>query len=496
MQVYYHDNGRRPRQVDRVIKGLGTKTASVQFILQASISAFSVDSSSYSLVVGDAVRSSAMDDPSKVYAFYDDFSSSTMKKEWVEVWGQWSVQNGRLLGNTMKSKDVSHDAAEIGVYVKSGFHWKDVEVELDLMETRQSGKASTGPFLRLSNVSISKTTGWWLQYNVDYPACSLRPFVNNRDGNWKYAASLPAAFIRNKWFHLKYRVIGNRFWQWANGKLVYNNFKVEKQWEILKGTVGLGCHKSPRNTKTLYDNIKVTLLVATAPNVTLGKLEAFFPLKGALLGQKELPADSCKQIHDASLLNNKPRAKNGIYWIKTNLQGSTAVQTYCDMENGGWTLVGKISGRVGNIYNKWLVSNHNTAELKASKITKRNQFACLDARSLAVEEASTVLLSSGDKMNGLGSKWVMWRLPGDREKASFWDHSVGSSSVKASVKTPVMVYAWNGQKKVRKQTTFANIHMEHSFVTYAFFQGKALACLKNKRMRALTNKSQLFQIWN
>ncbi|XP_015777068.1 PREDICTED: uncharacterized protein LOC107355072 isoform X2 [Acropora digitifera] len=455
LQVYYHDNGRRPTQVNRVIKGLGTKTATVLFRLQASISAFTVDSSSYSLVVGDAVRSSAMDDPSKVYAFYDDFSSAKMKMEWVKVWGQWSVQNGRLLGNTTKSKDVSNDAAEIGVYLKSGFHWKDVEVELDLMETSQSGKATTGPFLRLSNVSLSKTTGWWLQNNLDNPhRCSLRPFVNNRDANWKYQAMFPVRFTRNKWFHLKYRVIGNKFWQWANGKLVYNNFKVEKQWEILKGTVGLGCHKSPRNTKTLYDNIKVTLLVATAPNVTLGKLQAFFTIKSALLGHKELPADSCKQIHDASLLNNKPRAKNGVYWIKIDLQGSKAVQTYCDMANGGWTLVGKISGRVGNIYNKWLVSNHNTAELKASNITKRSQFACLDARSLAVEEASTVLLSSGDKMNGLGSKWVMWRLPGDREKASFWDHSVGSSSVKASVKTPVMVYAWNGQKKNCYQNKF------------------------------------------
>ena len=467
LQVYFHGNGRRPTQVDRVIKGLGTKTATVQFRLQTSISAFTVDSSSYSLVIGDAVRGSTMDDPSKVYAFYDDFSSSKMKNEWVTFCGEWSVQNGRLLGNTMKSKDASNDAAEIGIYLKSGFHWKDVEVELDLMETSRLGKAATGPFLRLSNVSPSKTTGWWLQYNLDTPhRCSLRPFVNNRDANWKYAAKFPVAFTftRDKWFHLKYRVIGNRFWHWANGKLVYNNFKVEKQWEILNGTVGLGCHKSPYYIKTLYDNIKVALLVATAPNVTLGKLQAFLPIKNALLGQKELPADSCKLIHDASLVNNKPRAKNGIYWIKTDLQGSAAVQTYCDMENGGWTLVGKISGRVGNIYNKWLVLNHNIAELKTSNITKRNQFACLDARSLAVEEASTVLLSSGDKMNGLGSKWVMWRLPGDREKTSFWDHSVGSSSVKAAVQTPVTVYAWNGQKKVRRQTTFPNTQTEHSFV--------------------------------
>ena len=485
MQVYYHDNGRRPAQVDRVIKGLGTKSATVLFRLQASISAFTVDSSSYSLLIGGAVRSSAMDDPNKVYAFYDDFSSSTMKKEWVKAWGQWSVQNGRLLGNTMKSKNVNNDYVEVGAYLKSGFHWKDVEVQLDLMEISQSRKAVPGPFLRLSNVNPSNTTGWWFQYYLGNPNyCHLRPVVNNRDGSSKYQARLPAAFTNNKWFHFKYQVIGNRFWQWANGKLVHNNLKVDKQWEIPKGTVGLGCYRSPHNCKTLYDNIKVKILVAPAPSVTLGKLQAFFPIKSALLGHKELPADSCKQIHDASLVNNKPRAKNGVYWIKIDLQGSTAVQTYCDMANGGWTLVGKISGRVGNIYNKWLVSNYNTAELKASNITKRNQFACLDARSLAVEEASTVLLSSGDKRSGLGSKWVMWRLPGDREKASFWDHSVGSSSVKAAVQTPVMVYAWNGQKKVRWQTLFPNIHMEHSFVTYAFFQSKALDFLKNKRLTA------------
>ena len=444
---------------------MGTKNATVQFRLQASISAFTVDSSSYSLVIGGAVRSSAMDDPNKVYAFYDDFSSSTMKREWVKAWGQWSVQNGSLLGNTMKSKNVNNDNIEIGVYLKSGFYWKDVEVELDLMEVSQSKKAATGPFLRLSNVNPSMTTGWCFLYYMIWPNLSvLEPFFNNSDGVGQYRQRLPTAFTINKWFHFKYRVIGDRFWQWANGKLVHNNLKVDKQWEILNGTVGLGCHKSPYNCKTLYDNIKITLLVATAPSVTLAMLQPFSLIKSALLGQKKLPADSCKQIHDASLVNNKPRTKNGVYWIKIDLQGSTAVQTYCDMANGGWTLVGKISGRVGNIYNKWLVSNYNTAELKASNITKRNQFACLDARSLAVEEASTVLLSSGDKRNGLGSKWVMWRLPSDREKASFWDHSVGSSSVKAAVQTPVMVYAWNGQKKVRRQTLFLNIQMEHSLV--------------------------------
>ena len=125
--------------------------------------------------------------------------------------------------------------------------------------------------------------------------------------------------------------------------------------------------------------------------------------------------------------------------------------------------MGKISGRVGNIYNKWLVSNHNTAALKTPKITKHKQFACIDARSLAVEEASMVLLSSGERVDGLGSKWVMWRLPGDREKASFWKHSVGPSAVKAAVQTPVMVYTWKGNKQVRRFSLDFSAHFSSCF---------------------------------
>jgi len=448
LQVYYHDNGQHPVQIDRVIVGLGTKSATVQFSLQAPISANTVDDSSYSLVLGAAVSGSAMDNPDKVYAFHDDFSSSTLKKGWVKNWGQWSVQNGRLLGSTMQSKDLVKGNIEVGLYLKSGFQWKDVEVELDLMETGKKVSAP-GPFLRLSNVNPSKTTGWWFEYYpVHADLCTMRPQANNKDGGWKYKGKLPTAFKLNTWFHFKYRVLGDRFSQWANGKLVHNNVQVGKEWKISAGTLGLGCYPSSHNCKTLYDNIKVTLLVATPPKSTLGIFKPGLLSQSALLGEKKLPADSCKQIHDASLVNNQPRAKNGVYWIKTDLQGSSSVQTYCDMKNGGWTLVGKISGKVGNIYKTWLVSNFNTAALNTSKITKQKEFACIDAHSLAVEEASTVLLSSGERADGLGSKWVMWRLPGDREKHSFWNHAVGASAVKAAVTTPVMVYAWNGNKKI------------------------------------------------
>ena len=52
LQVYYHAKGQSPAQIDRVLSGLGTKSATVQFSLQASLSANTVDNSSYFLVLG------------------------------------------------------------------------------------------------------------------------------------------------------------------------------------------------------------------------------------------------------------------------------------------------------------------------------------------------------------------------------------------------------------------------------------------------------------
>ena len=63
LQVYYHANGQQPVQIDRVLSGLGTKSATVHFRLQARMSANTIDDISYSLMIGDAVSGSVMDNP-------------------------------------------------------------------------------------------------------------------------------------------------------------------------------------------------------------------------------------------------------------------------------------------------------------------------------------------------------------------------------------------------------------------------------------------------
>lgn len=42
--------------------------------------------------------------------------------------------------------------------------------------------------------------------------------------------------------------------------------------------------------------------------------------------------------------------KNGVYWFKIGINGEESIFMFCDMENGGWIFIGKISGRVGIIY--------------------------------------------------------------------------------------------------------------------------------------------------
>lgn len=214
-----------------------------------------VEGSSYALVFGGENVGKARADPRKVLAFFEDFSKSMLSK-WKKVWGEWSVKNGEVLGKTGKS---SFGHAEVGIYLKEGGNWGDIEVELDLKET-EAGVVYPGPFLRVQESNLRRTTAWWFEYWTDRKTCTMRPFKNNRDGEWKYRCNLPENLVKNKWFHFKYRLFGNRVMQWANNVLIQNAM-VDNYWMIPKGTIGLGCHSvysgSRHGCKTFYDNIKV-----------------------------------------------------------------------------------------------------------------------------------------------------------------------------------------------------------------------------------------------
>ena len=200
------------------------------------------------------------------------------------------------------------------------------------------------------------------------------------------------------------------------------------------------------------------MLVASNPTVSAGdrcQLKHQINIK-LPLGEKEHPADSCKQIYDSKLDGQKKSsAESGIYWIKASLDGSEAVQTFCDMASGGWTLVGKVSGSVGDIHSKWLIQNQNPEQLQSPPMNRgKTGYSCLDARVLAVKHASEVMLSSADNSEGIGSKWVLWELPSGREVNTWWNHGVGQSKVQAAGTSQVTVKAWNGGTKVGKSNLY------------------------------------------
>jgi len=109
------------------------------------------------------------------------------------------------------------------------------------------------------------------------------------------------------------------------------------------------------------------------------------------------------------------------------------------------------SGREGqrhgwNIFTKWLIQNHNPEQLKTPLLASRKtEYSCLDARVLSVKYASTVMLSSGDNAERIGSRFTSKQRGED-----WWNHGMGPSAVQSSGTTQVTVKAWNGNSKVRK----------------------------------------------
>ncbi|KAI0243088.1 hypothetical protein LSAT2_008805 [Lamellibrachia satsuma] len=156
-------------------------------------------------------------------------------------------------------------------------------------------------------------------------------------------------------------------------------------------------------------------------------------------------ARSCKQILDSA-----SNAANGVYWICASPNCTDAREVFCDMRSGGWTLIGQIS-TVGDIYDKWLVTNENT-DILQTPVIKRGTYGCIDAVDLAVNHANEIRLSSGENDAGMGQFWVEWDLPADRDVATFWRHYVGTSVVDSATMHSVQVQSSFAPKRFVTRT--------------------------------------------
>lgn len=441
LRVFYLDDEESlPVEIDRIVTDLYTTSTTLQFKTQRVIPANKVDTKSYALVFGGKYTVKPKADPKNVLLYHEDFSNSTLR-DWKRVWGEWTVKNRSLFGKTGRSW---YGSGEVGLYLKEGKGWDDIEVELDLMETG-TNTVYPGPLLRVQESGLQHTTAWWFEYKTDHKECTMRPLIDNKDWGWKYKCQLPQPLVKNKWFRFKYRLIGNRYSQWANGVSI-QNVAVESTWMIPRGIIAFGCYTvgdGIGGCATYYDNLRVRLAVNSNPTVNLGDTCYIAHYNDFPDGDKYRPGDSCKQIHDANRHGRqKSSAKNGVYWLRTGINGEESTPTFYDMENGGWTLIGKISGSAGNINQRWLVENVNTELLKSPNANSRQKlFACVDARRLAVKYASEIMLSSRDNPLGIGAKWIRWDLPTGRDYSTWWNYGIGSARVKAAEAHQVTVKA-------------------------------------------------------
>lgn len=193
LRVFYRANeSSLPVEIDRIISNVYTASTSVQFRTQEAITANTIDAKSYALVFGGKPPHGVKADKKNVFAFFEDFSTSDLR-EWTRVWGEWTVKNGHLFGKTGKS---AFGYAEVGLYLTKGKAWKDIEVDLDFMETG-SHVVYPGPFFRVQDSRLQHTTAWWFEYYTDHKDCTMRPFVNNKDGSWIYKCQLPEPLVKN-----------------------------------------------------------------------------------------------------------------------------------------------------------------------------------------------------------------------------------------------------------------------------------------------------------
>ncbi|XP_035669333.1 uncharacterized protein LOC118411269 [Branchiostoma floridae] len=208
--------------------------------------------------------------------------------------------------------------------------------------------------------------------------------------------------------------------------------------------------------KNLLEALVVNTEISNSPSECLassfyldGRLVSCTDSLGLQLGDENNPAHSCRDIHIACR-GYERGLTDGFYWIKT--KENHAVQAFCDMTHGGWTMVAKIGGKVEDIHGNWLVSNHNTRDLQYPRVIPDNTYASMDARMLAIDHADEILMSNGDNDHGVGSRWVKWQLPEGRTAGSLWNHSV-QSSVPDKL-TPVVVTSWDGEKTVCYQNKY------------------------------------------
>eukprot|EP00117_Sycon_ciliatum_P040513 scpid22682/ scgid29760/ len=453
-----------PVEVHRIIEGIGTQESTLHFPVLEHLEADAVFTNRYALVFGNPSAGYPLCDPRTVFRYYEDFvTTEGFMRDWQQQFGIWTARDGLLEGRVASANRntvAGSSGEEVDIFFKNGTDWMDVEIQMDIQVPNTPSASQSppkfGPFLRVDQPSISRTTGVFVKYTGS-PDTSQLPVSSFQRDTVEEAAvrTLPSPIQQDQWHRVRYVLLGQSLSQWLGGQPVEPAINFDSM--ARSGTLGLGCNvavaSAAQETEchVLFDNIRVRSVVASEPTLTLPDRPCpdESEIKATLGRVASVAADSCKQIHDLSFQDGTLSTSNGRYFIRTP---SGPVETYCDMVEGGWTLVGQVGGTVGTDISKtFLRESVLVSELRTPTITT-GTIASLNAVDLAVNQASEILISRGNRLVGIGNRWVRWALPIGRQTSTFWNRALGVSTINSAPLTAVNVESWDN----RMQNCFQN----------------------------------------
>lgn len=122
-------------------------------------------------------------------------------------------------------------------------------------------------------------------------------------------------------------------------------------------------------------------------------------------------AQSCRAHYLAGVTHSGPQR------ISTP---TGSVDVYCDMDDGGWTLIGKVNGdpRMGDTFLRSAENVELLAAIGPANMPSTGQSASIDAIDIAVNHATHVKLSSSD-----GASWSRWEMDAARTTSTWWNRA-------------------------------------------------------------------------
>ncbi len=207
-------------------------------------------------------------DPTRVYAFFDDFEGGTLDR-WVVLGpNAWTVDQGQAVSGTHAARLQPIDATVTGL-AATGLQLANLRVEafwyfsvIDGTDVSLGGRSSTGTPFSAYETNLEGTGGWdlakwiadtWIEV-VDQPA-----------------GQSPQVGV---WTHVALSLVGTRARVEVNGaRVIPTNGWYDLGSEIASGSVHLGAYHLAAGQACFIDDVAVSRAVQRTPTVSLGAAE-------------------------------------------------------------------------------------------------------------------------------------------------------------------------------------------------------------------------------